>query len=122
LRTASAATSLKSVAPQLSEDQFAIIRQWAESIAAISEVRLFGSRARGEAGVDSGTDLAVRVQGGQVETPLQIWLGLHLEWKNELEAMLQSRVSLEFYHPDSADARAAIDEDAIVIWTRGAAT
>jgi predicted nucleotidyltransferase len=81
-------------------------------------VRLFGSRARGEADADSATDLAVRVQGGQADTPLGIWLALHLEWKNELEAMLQSRITLEFYPPDSAEVRAAIDEDAIVVWTR----
>jgi predicted nucleotidyltransferase len=90
----------------------------AESIAAVSEVRLFGSRARAEAGPDSDTELAVRVQSGPADTPLGIWLTRHLDWKNELEAMLQSWITQEFYAPDSADVRAVIDKDAVIIWAR----
>jgi predicted nucleotidyltransferase len=46
-------------AVQLSDQQLAVIRHWAEEIGCILEVRLFGSRARGEARPYSDVDLAL---------------------------------------------------------------
>ena len=105
--------------PQLTETQLAIIAHWAQSTMPVSEVRLFGSRARGDAREDSYVDLAVTITAGDPGNALSIYLSKSDHWRHELAALLQSHVSLLRY-PFTPDEKLAaiLEQDAIVIWSR----
>jgi hypothetical protein len=68
----------------LSPGQIEEIRAWATANLYISEVWLFGSRAKGSAKPDSDVDLAVTIVGRDGETPSGIWAGDHKEWAQHL--------------------------------------
>jgi predicted nucleotidyltransferase len=64
----------------LTEQQVRVIQEWAARARHITEVRLFGSRARGCAPPGSDVDLAVTVGGTIPGTVLGIYCAFRMCW------------------------------------------
>ena len=103
---------------QLTQTQISTIARWAESKSWVFEIRLFGSRARGDAREDSDIDLAVTLLSAKPGSALGTYFALGDDWQRELAALLGTHVSLEWYPPDSPETLAVLAREAIVIWTR----
>jgi predicted nucleotidyltransferase len=73
----------------LSEEQLSAIAQWAEQTRYISEVRLFGSRAKGTSRPDSDIDVAVTIAGDiPGQTPAGLYTRFATSWREELVGYL----------------------------------
>ncbi len=101
--------------PDLSAHELTAIRRWAEATPRITEIRLFGSRAKGRARPDSDIDLAITVPSLDLHGALEGELKAQKLWKRELIAMTGRRVSLVFYSRRSAGYE-IITSEGIVIW------
>jgi predicted nucleotidyltransferase len=86
----------------LSDHQVEAIRAWAEGNPYVTQVRLFGSRAKGTARGDSDADLALTIPGTKGETPLGILVGEKSGWERSLSIITGLQVRLELYDVESA--------------------
>jgi predicted nucleotidyltransferase len=101
----------------LSKEQRSAITQWAEQNQYISEVRLFGSRARGTSRPGSDIDLAVTVAGDNRGDALGVYLPLADRWQRDLRTRTGMHVSLEWYGPES-DEYEMLQTVGLLIWSR----
>jgi predicted nucleotidyltransferase len=60
----------------LTPEQQQTIIEWAEGVRYITEVRLFGSRAKGHSRPDSDVDLAVTIADDHTGSPLATYVAL----------------------------------------------
>jgi predicted nucleotidyltransferase len=90
---------------QLTPEQARIVSEWAKQEAPkISEVRLFGSRARACSRPNSDVDLAVTL-GGSPKVVCDLWITQASEWEEELcKALRPLTVHLYLYN-SSKDPR-----------------
>jgi predicted nucleotidyltransferase len=72
----------------LTEQQEQIIRRWAASTRYVKAVRLFESRPRGGAPLDSDVDLAVTVGGATSDEARGNYYAEARRWRRELTALL----------------------------------
>lgn len=82
------------------------IVEWANRTPLVTEVYLFGSRAKGCACDDSDIDLAYRTKPSGSDSAFTIAIFNGSAWKAELQALLPRPVDLQYADPD---------ED-IVVW------
>ena len=73
------------------------IRQWGEKAQYVRAIRLFGSRARGEATEKNDIDLAVTIGGDDPGTVLGIYFARAQKWQTELTSLLGTKVHVGLY-------------------------
>jgi predicted nucleotidyltransferase len=77
--------------PDLTDHQLWIIREWAShNTPHVQEVRLFGSRAKGNP-VDRDIDLAITVGGSDPGTVRGNYYALGKRWQDELTKLLEAQ-------------------------------
>jgi predicted nucleotidyltransferase len=81
----------------LTLEQQQVIMAWAERTPCISEVRLFGSRARGSAHAGSDIDLAVTIIGDHTGDAFSIYMCDCGVWEAELTALTGLPADVERY-------------------------
>ncbi len=97
------------------------IRTWAKQGPDVSEVWLFGSRAKGTATAESNIDLALVLMPGDPghDWPLGNWTALASRWQGDLELGLGRHVSLElFARPGEEEGAPEARASAILLWRR----
>ena len=101
----------------LTSQQRETIRQWGEKAQYVRAIRLFGSRARGEATEKSDIDLAVTIGGDDPGTVLGIYFARAQKWQTELTSLLGTKVHVGLYDdPDMDIIRRSCDECSIVLF------
>ena len=102
----------------LSPAQVSAIEDWARETSDITEVRLFGSRAKGRTPLGSDVDLAVTILGREGETPLGIWAFDHSEWEADLERATGLKFQIKIYDRESPDVFNACEEHGILLYSK----
>jgi predicted nucleotidyltransferase len=101
----------------LTDHQRWVIREWAMQTPLVKEVRVFGSRARGDASSDSDIDLALTVGGGAPGTVLGNYFALSRDWQIELSNLLGAKAHVALYNdPDPSPVRGSCDECSILLF------
>jgi predicted nucleotidyltransferase len=82
-----------------------LVSTWARGEPLVKRVYLFGSRVRGDHGLNSDLDIAVELdpvvfQGTDESGGLATWMFETKGWKEELEKLIPLKIQLERYHPD----------------------
>jgi len=89
--------------PNELESWCSTLATWARDTREVSEVWIFGSRARGDHRPDSDLDVALIMTAGTEGERLGNWVCLAEEWEVELAALLPVEVDLDLGHPDLAE-------------------
>ncbi len=102
----------------LSEQQQCIIKDWAARTPLIDEVRLFGSRAKGDAPADSDVDLALTVASGAAPgTVERHYAALGQYWQNELTKLLEPlRVHVNLYNAEGENVPRICEEFSVLLY------
>jgi predicted nucleotidyltransferase len=101
----------------LTEQQVRTIQDWAQTTRYVSEVRLFGSRAKGCARPDSDIDLAITVGGTNPGLILGNYLAMDQRWQDELSSLLSRKVHVALYNDaDPEPVRNACDECSVLLF------
>jgi predicted nucleotidyltransferase len=100
--------------------QLRAIEQWARDTTSVVEVRLFGSRARGDSTPASDVDLCITMRvARRGSTALGRYTALADEWQQRLAESLEvHHVSLEWYPPQDPVVRVKVDREAVLLWQR----
>ena len=75
----------------ISREQLDAIRDWAQNDPYVRDVRVFGSRAKGRARINSDLDIAITATDGNYNR-------FDLEWKNALSEVTGLNVRLSQYN------------------------
>ena len=98
----------------------ASISEWAARYPRIRRVVLFGSLARGDGHQHSDHDFAFDIEPRNRSTPREHFRGWGSEWREELEAIVGTSVSVELIESDpepvDLDLQASIARDGVVIY------
>jgi predicted nucleotidyltransferase len=102
----------------LSEQQQRIIKDWAARTPLIEEVRLFGSRAKGDAPADSDVDLALTVAMGATPGTVEgRYAALGQHWQNELTKLLAPlRAHVNLYNAEDEKVRRICEEFNVLLY------
>jgi predicted nucleotidyltransferase len=101
----------------LTSQQLETIRQWCDRTQYVREVRLFGSRARGDATEKSDIDLAVTIDGDEPGTVLGIYYARSRKWQEDLTSLLRSKVHVGLYDdPENDIVQRSCDECSVVLF------
>jgi predicted nucleotidyltransferase len=85
----------------------------------VREVRLFGSRARGDATEGSDIDLAITLEDADPNTLRGLWFAVWEPWRNELTKLLEGIVHVVLYNdPDQSVVRASCDECSVLLYRK----
>ena len=97
----------------ISRQQLDAIRDWAENAQYVQEVRVFGSRAKGCARIDSDLDIAITATDGN-------YTRFDVDWKNALSEVTGLKVGLSQYNNSLNDAvqRYCADDSTILVYQR----
>ena len=88
----------------LTPEQSNTIRHWGEKTQHVNEIRLFGSRARGDGAEKSDIDLAVTIGSDDPGTVLGIYYARGQKWQEELMGLLGgSKVHIGLYDDPNSD-------------------
>jgi predicted nucleotidyltransferase len=92
---------------------------WARGTRAVSELWLFGSRAKGTARPDSDVDIAIALVPaiGSDNWALRDYLACAKEWRLKLEQIVQRHVSLTAIVPDTPGDK-EVRSTGILLWKR----
>ena len=93
---------------------------WAQQKAEISEVWIFGSRARGAHHDNSDLDVAVSVLGDK-DRRFNIWFWNFGEWKNELQNALPVKIDLSLLDaeiPEKDKVLPAVKREGVRVYRR----
>jgi predicted nucleotidyltransferase len=81
----------------LTDEQLNAIREWAVRDQRLQEIRLFGSRVKGTARLDSDVDLAVVIRGDTRRSQWITYVTQVDEWEASLTHLLQLPVRIKQY-------------------------
>jgi predicted nucleotidyltransferase len=102
----------------LSAHELSAITRWAEEIPPISEIRLFGKRAKSTTLPNSDIDLAVTVINPQSGSPgFGVFFSLLEQWQRQLAERTGCRVRVWWYGPESP-VYEHLQAESILIWSR----
>jgi predicted nucleotidyltransferase len=102
----------------LSARELSAITRWAKVNPWISEVRLFGKRAKNKVLPNSDIDLAITVtRDGMGEPALGVFCSLLDHWQRQLKEETGRRVSVWWYGPESP-VYEHLQAEAVLIWSR----
>jgi predicted nucleotidyltransferase len=102
----------------LAKNELSAIAQWAGQTPWISEIRLFGSRAKRTARPDSDIDLAVTVTSDERGNPaFGVFCALADQWKRQLQERTGRHVCVQWYGPESP-VYEFLRTEGILIWSR----
>lgn len=92
---------------------------WARGTNAVSELWLFGSRAKGTARPDSDVDIAIALMPpkGSHDWALRDYLAHTNEWRLKLEQVVRRHVSLTAVVPDTPGDR-EVRSTGVLLWKR----
>jgi predicted nucleotidyltransferase len=96
------------------------LEEWAANKASISEVWIFGSRARGTHQGDSDLDVAVSVLGAR-DIRFNIWFWQFPKWRGELQALLPVAIDLRLLDseiPENDKVLPAVRKEGIQVFQR----
>jgi predicted nucleotidyltransferase len=97
------------------------IIEWAERTKCITEVRLFGSRAKGCARPDSDVDLAVTIAADHTGDSFSIFVADRGDWEMELLRLTGLCVDVQLYDKDQgAKVYAYCQEASVLLYSRNA--
>jgi predicted nucleotidyltransferase len=82
----------------ITPEQAQAIRRWGATTQYVSEVRLFGSQATGEAKEGSDIDIAITIGGDDPGTVRGTYFALGKRWEDELAIILGSKVHVSLYN------------------------
>ena len=99
----------------LSQSQISAIKEWALSTPEIAEVKLFGSRARGDAKPYSDVDLAIVIFGTEGDQRGE-YAFERANWEAQLSLKLWLRADIELYIDESISR--SCDERSEVLFSR----
>ncbi|WP_299804781.1 nucleotidyltransferase domain-containing protein [Tardiphaga sp.] len=107
------------MAADLTDEQIIRLQGWAASQAAVRELWLFGSRAKGTARPDSDVDIALVLMpaNGAHDWALGEFFALASKWKTDLEQLVGRDVSLEAIVPNTP-GDAEVRTTGTVLWRR----
>jgi predicted nucleotidyltransferase len=93
---------------------------WASDKREISELWLFGSRARGDHRDDSDLDVAEVMVGEDESDRLGNWIALAEEWEEELKALIPVTIDLDLGDADISEkvVAPALKREGIRIFSR----
>lgn len=75
-----------------------VLAGWAHTHPEISRAIVYGSRARGDSRPDSDIDVAVELDGGNLdESLLAIWITSAGQWREELQPLLPWSLDLQWH-------------------------
>jgi predicted nucleotidyltransferase len=77
----------------ISEARIAAIREWAERTRYLASLRLFGSRLKGRARIDSDLDIAI-------DAANERYIALTRRWEAELQELTGLRAAVRHYKTD----------------------
>lgn len=99
----------------VSRQQLDAIRDWAQNDPYVQEVRVFGSRAKGRARIDSDLDIAITATDGN-------YARFDVEWKNVLSEVTGLKIGLSQYNNPQNDIvrRYCADDSTILVFQRPA--
>jgi predicted nucleotidyltransferase len=101
----------------LTDQQVRAIKEWAEATRYVQEVRLFGSRAKGDARSNSDADLALTLGGDDPGTILGNYFALSQKWQDELTSRLELKAHVALYNETDDDrVRRYCDKCSIVLF------
>ena len=101
----------------LTPEQTNTIRQWGEKTQYVIEIRLFGSRARGDGGEKSDIDLAVTIGTDDPGTVLGIYYARGQKWQAELTSLLGTKVHVGLYDDPEIDiVRRSCDDCSVMLF------
>lgn len=89
----------------ISEAQIAVIREWAERTRYLASLRLFGSRLKGCARIDSDLDIAIDAADEHYK-----------RWEGELQELTGLRAAVRHYKTDKV--REYCDEFSVLVFQR----
>jgi predicted nucleotidyltransferase len=96
----------------ISNTQLGAMWQWAERNPYVGEVRVFGSRPKWHARIDSDLDIAITA------TEANYWT-LANQWETELSEATGLRAKLKHYnHPASENVRRYCDDFSVLLFQR----
>lgn len=77
------------------------ITGWAATVPQITAVYLFGSRAKGCAGIDSDIDLAFETQSDGSGSAFTVAMCERASWQEQLQALLPVPVDFQYAGPEA---------------------
>jgi predicted nucleotidyltransferase len=99
------------------------IREWAAHTRYVDEVRLFGSRAKGNAKPGSDVDLAITVGGSDPGNILGNYFAESQRWQDELTKLIEAKAHVALYNDaDRKLVRRACDECSMLLYPTEAAS
>src|SRR5262245_52651137 len=94
----------------LTDHQQWVIKEWAKGKPNVDEIRLFGSRAKGNGGRDSDIDLAITLNSDNPGGLRAVYYALSPEWQDELTRLLEAKTHIALYNdPDESPVRVSCD-------------
>jgi predicted nucleotidyltransferase len=105
----------------LTDSQKHAIQKWAAATPQVTEVRLFGSRAKGCARPDSDVDLAITVGGGSKgATAAGNYVALANRWEEHLRQATGLTIRIKQYNSQESDrVRRWCDEFSVILFPTG---
>jgi predicted nucleotidyltransferase len=101
----------------VNESQASAIRDWARKAQYVSEVRVFGSRARNHGRIDSDVDIAITIGGADAATIRGHYFAEGPRWQKQLSEATGLRVHVGLYDdPDGDVVRASCNQCSIIMF------
>jgi predicted nucleotidyltransferase len=103
----------------LDNEWFVLIKMWAANYDRIESVHVFGSRARGDAKLDSDIDIAIRLSGDEENETDGYWICMKKKWEAELTQLLPYKPDLQHACDDDVIVLPAVKKEGIRVFLRG---
>jgi predicted nucleotidyltransferase len=101
----------------LTEHQQQVVRDWAAENVHVKAVRLFGSRARCEAGPDRDIDLALTVGPvDNLDTARGHYYALSKHWQRELTDLLEAKAHVAMFNDTQSPVPRSCEQCSVLLY------